>query len=428
MAALKVNNKTLFSYSIMALPIAMAGIPLYIHAPDLYAKEYGVSLSIIGFTLLILRIIDAVTDPLIGIFSDAFSRYKREIFIFGLCLLGYGFYLIFHPVGGNYIAWFAATIFITSLGFSITSINLMTFGASWNNDYNDRTRISAYREGFGLLGVIIAVCLPSILSGKNSTDIFQNYSIIMMLVLASCSLIFLLFWLYRNDIKMKNKTSFSFRYSWQNILNKKHFYLVYFFSMLASAMPAVLVLIFIRDRLGLAEYAGMFLLCYFLAAAFSMLLWNKISHSYGKKKTWMLAMILAVLTFVWAFFLKENDFYPYLLVCIFSGIAFGGELALPPAIMADIMNDGSQTTDHSIMAFLSKSTLAVAAGAALPILEYTGFKTGAANNEQSLFYLSCLYALLPCGLKIISTFILYKLIIKGEKNENNNRSSGGFNA
>ncbi|HMY40567.1 MAG TPA: MFS transporter, partial [Marinagarivorans sp.] len=59
-------------HGLLALPLTFAGLPIYIHAPDYYAVELGIPLATIGFLLLVLRIIDAVQDPLIGALSDRF--------------------------------------------------------------------------------------------------------------------------------------------------------------------------------------------------------------------------------------------------------------------------------------------------------------------------------------------------------------------
>ena len=69
-----IQRKNIVQYSTLALPIAFAGMPLYVHAPDYYATEFGLSLGSIGLMLLFLRLIDALQDPLIGQLSDRFSK------------------------------------------------------------------------------------------------------------------------------------------------------------------------------------------------------------------------------------------------------------------------------------------------------------------------------------------------------------------
>nr|MCH9704551.1 MFS transporter [Pseudomonadota bacterium] len=56
------GKKELVAYGMLAMPLAFAGIPLYLHAPDFYATEFGISLASLGFVLLALRCIDAIQD------------------------------------------------------------------------------------------------------------------------------------------------------------------------------------------------------------------------------------------------------------------------------------------------------------------------------------------------------------------------------
>ena len=61
-----VTKIALVQYACLAIPLAVAGLPIYLHAPDFYARELLLSLTAIGASLLVLRILDAVQNPLIG--------------------------------------------------------------------------------------------------------------------------------------------------------------------------------------------------------------------------------------------------------------------------------------------------------------------------------------------------------------------------
>ncbi|MCH9697612.1 MAG: MFS transporter, partial [Gammaproteobacteria bacterium] len=71
----------------MALPLSFASMPLYIHATDFYATEYQVSLVTLGIVLLLLRLVDAVQDPIIGVISDKFQDKKLTLIIASLFIL-----------------------------------------------------------------------------------------------------------------------------------------------------------------------------------------------------------------------------------------------------------------------------------------------------------------------------------------------------
>ena len=55
----------------MAAPLAFAALPLYVLFPQFYATELGLSLGALGALLLLVRALDAITDPLIGRWLDA---------------------------------------------------------------------------------------------------------------------------------------------------------------------------------------------------------------------------------------------------------------------------------------------------------------------------------------------------------------------
>jgi hypothetical protein len=56
----------LWPWSVFAAMIAAAGLPIYIHAPKVYAETHGLSLGALGLVLALLRLIDVVQDPFLG--------------------------------------------------------------------------------------------------------------------------------------------------------------------------------------------------------------------------------------------------------------------------------------------------------------------------------------------------------------------------
>ena len=95
-----------------------------------------------------------------------------------------------------------------------------------------------------------------------------------------------------------------------------------------------------------------------------------------------------------------------------SGATIGADLTLLPALfarrMADVAPNGGQ--GFGLWAMVSKFTLAFAAAVLLPVLEGTGFRSGADDNPQAaLEMLTQLYALVPCILKVVAIALLATL-------------------
>ena len=95
MNAQTITGKSLLQYGFIAVPIAFAGFPLYVLAPDFFATQHGLSLTLLGTLLLIIRVFDAVQDPLIGWFTDRLQgQFSGLLTIAGavLCLSIFGLF------------------------------------------------------------------------------------------------------------------------------------------------------------------------------------------------------------------------------------------------------------------------------------------------------------------------------------------------
>ena len=154
------------AYGLLGLPLAFAALPLYVVLPHYYTNDLGLPLATVGALLLLVRLMDAVTDPLLGLLSD--RLYRRSVhavlWMAGVCalLLGGGMAGLFFPLvqGPTALAaWMVAGLLFTCLAHSLLVIGHQSWGVRLGGDAVQRSRIVAWREGPGLLGVIAASAL-----------------------------------------------------------------------------------------------------------------------------------------------------------------------------------------------------------------------------------------------------------------------------
>jgi glycoside/pentoside/hexuronide:cation symporter, GPH family len=414
----KLTYSFLLQYGFLAAPIAFAGFPLYVLAPDFYATEYGVALSELGIALLVLRLFDAFQDPFIGFISDQYTNYTAFIMTSSAFILVLSIYGLFTLSLFSPLIWFVICMGLAVTAYSVLSINLTAIGALCTQEKKAQTSISAVREAIGLFGLILAVSLPRHLSNYVPKDqIYHWFVLILTLIMAIALLIFLRWHYFRNKTKNKKMAPSSLIECIKSLsLDSRKLLLVYLVSMIASSIPAVLVIFFVRDLLQEEAYTGVFLLLYFLSGACFMTLWRIVSQRYGKYYSWFFAMLLASVTFIWAFFLKQGDLWQYGAICIASGSALGADLVFPPAILADNLHasntESNASTHYALLTLTSKVSLALAAALSLPMLESFGFVPDDAQNSVSaLKGLSASYALIPCILKCLSAFLLWRMFI-----------------
>ncbi len=421
----KVELSSLIQYAFLALPLGFSGFPLYILAPDFYAINYGITLSTLGFCLLFIRIFDAFLDPMIGIISDRYRHHTILNMGVSACILVLSIHILFNVTLFSPFFRFVACMTISVTAYSVLTINLNAMGGLWCHQEKHQLKISAIREIFSIIGLLFAVSMPSFLEKINHKDTAYEWFVLILLALMMLGFIHFYYW-HRRYSQKTHGTMAVLSFSFSDLsYDLKKFFCIYFLSMFASSIPAVLVIFFVRDLLGVEGYTGFFLLIYFFFAAVFMPFWTYVSKKRGKYGAWFLSMLLASFSFIWAFFLMEGDVWQYTVICFVSGIALGGDLVFPPAIVADHIHQSKSqktaSTYYGILNLLSKSSLAFATALSFFILDYADFKVGAKNLNASLMGLSITYALIPCIIKITAAFFVWKIFIKsnrGKFNEN----------
>lgn len=416
-------SRDLFDYGWLALPTAVAGLPLYLHVPDYYVTEQGMSVGLIGVLMLVARIADAVQDPLIGWFSDFYRNLRLTIVLVGVTGLGIGLVALFNPPSGAGSVWLVSWMIFSATAYSIISINLNTLGGLWSEDHHERTRIVAAREMFALVGVIVGVVVPGILI--RLFDPSTGYSYFSFAIFAGLILAWLRFreWFVRNR-RLNEGGETCRKLSILSVLPKcrrvRWLLLVTLLSALASALPAVLFLFFVRDRLGMESWSWLFLLFYFGAGMAGFAFWRNTSKKWGKLNCWRLSLLGSILVFIGACFVGEGDGSFYALICLGSGFFLGGDMVFPASLLADYIGrsvSGREAAGsaYAWLSFTYKFALGVAAGVAFPVLDALRFQSGEINSEWALLGLSFLYAGLPVSIRLIAALLVQREIARAGK-------------
>lgn len=420
------NIRSLVNYSFIALPLAFAGLPLYMHMPDYYARSFGISLGTLGIILLVIRLFDGIQDPLIGYFCDKIPEHRKRIIMSGLALMigGIAALYIGPPVMFGALFWFSFAMILATTGFSILTININLIGGFWSGNTKTRIAISSWREGFGLIGLLTAAITPSVLGLRFPDHI--TFPLLFGLFFILICVGYALFMKFLSEhASLSSKTGAASNFAFISILIKRDpaFFVICFISYFAASVPAAITLFFIRDYLNAENYAGLFLALYFISGAVFIGAWSNLARRYGGWRTWLFAHLLTIVTFGWAAFLTPNDIIAYAAICILSGTALGADLAFPPALLAARIDRSARRDDatqyYAALSFLPKFALALAAFGTLVTLDIFGFNAGSENSPEALRVLLVCYAIIPCIIKAISAMLISNMIIKeGPRDEN----------
>ena len=411
-------------YGLLGLPLAFVALPMYLVLPNHYAREFGMPLATLGWILLLARLLDAFIDPLLGRYSDRlFARSAKAVLAVGglaAMVLAAGFALLFFPpaavrVQPSYlIAWVSAMLLVTYAVFSLLTIAHQSWGAMLGGDEAKRSRIVAWREGLGLIGVILASILPVVGGLIVSVAVF--------FIAISIG------WWAWTQSQQPLKPPQQLAETTQNRVKNRVFQpfkqaafrrllAVFVLNGIASAVPATLVLFFIQDRLQAPkDMEALFLGSYFISAALAVPLWLRVIQRLGLARTWLLGMALSIAVFGWATQLGAGQTTAFLLICALSGVALSADLTIPSALLAGVIADAgdrgqAEGAYFGWWNFATKLNLALAAGLTLPLLDLLGYTPGT-RAPEALLSLTLIYSLLPIVIKVVAAGALYGLIIR----------------
>jgi glycoside/pentoside/hexuronide:cation symporter, GPH family len=413
--------KNKVAYGLLRMPLALVELPLFVFLPTLYGTHLGLSLVVISGVLFLTRLIDAFADPLIGrlITRSRQNVTKVNPYLFwilcGLPVMIAGFITLLSP--STEAPWVSLGIgsILTFAGYSIVSIAYQSWGADVSTSDEQAAQLAGIREGFGLLGVITAAALLKV-------------ELVPWLLGWFSFLVFLgaigLRWAPKptalarsgTSANTRAKTSFGLLEQFKLLKSDQRFgrlLSVMLINGIATAIPATLVLFFVRDVIGARGQEPLFLMVYFIAGALGMPFWIWACKRIGLEATWLIGMVSGVLAFAWTVGLGAGDSKQFVAVCIVTGLALGADLAVPPAILARVIQaagkgQSEEATYFGIWNFAIKFNLAAAAIISLPLIQIGGYRPGEqfASSPDTLA-LSIVYAALPCAMKLFAGLLLW---------------------
>ncbi|WP_417433851.1 MFS transporter [Hoeflea sp.] len=410
----------IIAYALPAIPLAALTLPLYVLVPTFYTETLGLSLASVGFALLIVRVFDAVNDPLIGWAADRFRPgfgRRRTLFAISLPLTALSAFMLFWPPVDASVLWLAAWGLLLSLGYTAALIPFSAWGAELATDYHGRSRITAWREGLTLVGTLIAIALPFSI-GFDQAGGVHGLAALGLAILVGLPLFGAVAVALTPEPVEHSRVRVDLKAGLSHLVRNRPFVrliLAFFLNGLANGIPATLFLYFVSARLGLPDARGPLLFFYFLCAIAGVPLAAWVARRVGKHRAWCYGMLAACAAFAPAPLLPEGSLIAFATICAVTGLLLGFDLSLPPAIQADVIDvdtaaSGEQRsgTYFAAWSLATKLSLAGGVGVVFPILAAFGFDpASSASTGNGLTALAVAYAWVPIAAKLASIAIMW---------------------
>ena len=434
-----INLRQSLAYAAPTAAVYFLFGPIFI-LQGIYAKYYGLTLTTIASVIFLANIFDAVTDPLIGNFSDRYYRKtgsrKPFIIIGGLLCIVTSYFLYVPPeyvtgwmFFGFYIAYY--------LSLKLFDIPHLAWPSKLTESPKVRNKLYGLRSFMMFFGGLLYFSVPQLPIFE--TTEFTPETLEISVAIGALLLLPALYMCVRGvpdkHLPITNKAN-GYQINSSSILkiifsNKPLIILLVavLLSGCGLGMWASLSFIYIDAYL---ELGSQFSIIYVVSLATNMLalgVWYKSANRFGNVATWLAGIVLIVIgIFCMQLLIPGNTtigFYQLLLVMILINIGIASNNIMIPSLLSGVIDYGRWKfrvdfggTYFSILTMTTKINLAIANMVALGVAGWYGFNPGSDNyTAENIFGLHLAITWIPSVLIVFSIIIILMIPTNSRRQE-----------
>jgi len=408
-----------------------------------------------GVLAALPRILDALTDPIMGFISDntrsKWGRRKPYILL-GSVITGVSFMVMWqlYPENSQFynFMYFLSVSVIFYVGYTIFATPLIGLGYEMTSDYNERTRLMAVSQWMGQIAWMIAPWFWVIIY---DTDIYdtapegaRNLSIY---VGALCMILGIMPALFNKEMKLpdslptpdlslKNLSANSkeFFVGIKQTISCKPFlrlcgatFLIFngFQTIAQFAFFIIIFYLFTGDTTAAGNWPAWFGTVSALATAFLVIpIITYISTKVGKKKAFIIATMISIVGYAlkWWGFNPDNPFFMFIPIPLMS-FGIGGLFTLMMSMTADVcdldeLNHGTRRegTFGAVYWWMVKLGTAMALLTSGAVLSWVGFDENAASQTvETITNLRIADIVIPVFTAILAIVIIWNYDLTEER-------------
>jgi GPH family glycoside/pentoside/hexuronide:cation symporter len=428
----RLSLTTLIVFGSISMPISLLAIGMFMFVPRVYSSLGGISMGDAGIIILVTRLWDFVTDPLIGWLSDKTrSRFGRRIpwMVLAWAPLTFAVYKLFLPPPDADALYLGVWSFVLFSSGTALFMPYTAMGAELSTVYHQRSRVFLYRHLFAVVGTLGAALL-FVVANQSGTAFFPERDALELiaivgLLLLPVPIIATALLVRERPIPTPQPADSGWRPGIRLMLSNKAYLrilLCYFVNGLANAFPVTLLFFYVKQVIERPDWTAIYLAVYFVAAIVGTPIWMSVANRLGKHVAWRYALILAIFAFSIVPFLGSGDVIPFLFVAMVAGITLGADLAMPASMLADVVDQdvlesGRQRTGifYAVWAMAAKAAAALVVGISLKLLDVVGFVPDMYNGDPALLVLAILFGVCPIIFKLAALSVVWGYPLTAER-------------
>lgn len=462
-------TKLAFGLGAVAPGVATGGFEFFLLI--YYSQVVGLDSRLVGLAILVALICDAISDPIVGYWSDNFhSRWgRRHPMMYASALpVGLSFFLLWSPPEGasqTVLFWYLLVLAVTvrtAITFYRTPSAALT--PDLTPDYGERTSLISLRYFLGWTGGnAVSVWMffvlfprsktPEIADGRFNPEAYLTYGlvaaavILLSILVGSIGTHSRIPYLAPAPPRRRFTLKLIFGELFETLSNRS-FVALFVAAMLfgiAAGLSSGMSLYFFIYFWGFSEIeTGMVFLGTFAAALIGFVLAPLVSRRMGKKRGAIIVGLVAFLGAPLPIVLRlmgllppNEDPFVFWFVLIAQVIDVGLIICfqiLFAAMLADLVEDSEVTTGrrsegvfNAAETFVDKSVRGLGVMAASAVLTFAALPTGARVEEvgaDTLWWMGALYVPLVLALWLSMIAVIAQYRIDEAKHEENLRRLG----
>jgi GPH family glycoside/pentoside/hexuronide:cation symporter len=424
----KIGLKPILIYSQAQTGLNLCVTLIGLHLLYFYTDRRGLSPALAGIAFFIALVLDAFTDPIVGNISDRarFRSGRRRPFFLAAIPMAICYFLLLSPpaLHSGLFAWFLVTYFLmlTARKFYETAYGALM--PELTLDYDERTKLSTFRQLFATAGDISGALLPFLASYLFAREMdFKVTGAICALVVAGGAIALYLGVRERPEFSAKQTSTL-----WKSLAavkaNQPFIILLIATSLAVMAIniPTVLLRFLAKYWYHDDGAAARWLIMYFAGSLVSYPFWFKITVRIEKKPAFVVAMVCNAICSLLFLAVSPNGWIALNVLMFLSGFCAIGIWITQMSASADVIEwDEERTGQRQEGAYGGITSMAIKIAAAVtyllvgPVMSWIGYVPGVNSLPHvATENLRMLFALGPASIYLLSAIVFSRYPITRE--------------
>ncbi len=397
-----------------------------------YTDIFGLSPAAVGTMFLVTKIIDAASDPVMGLIADRtntrFGKFRPYILYgaipYGLC--GYAMFASPELTESGKLIYAYATYTLMMLAYTVINVPYSALMGVISPSSVERTKVASYRficafSAAWIVGTFVSP-LKNILGAGDEVAGFRLTMIIFALI--SVALFWFTFATTKERVIPKPEKS-DIRVDLKLLVSNGPWialFIAAIFTLMNVAVRNGSIIYYFKYYVGddgtalfwIFDKTSVFMSLGLLAMVIGIAMTKKLADHFEKRNLLIVLTTLNAIAMMLFFFIPADQFWLMVFVQCVGNFVNGPTPALVWAMYADCADygewkNGRRTTAliFSTVQFAQKMGLAVGAGLAGFILAAFGFVANEVQTEESLFGIRFMFSIVPAAFAIAGAIAIY---------------------